>query len=211
MAGRGENAALRLCAIGAAATLALLLATPQALADDRRPALASDAPIWTDKPVRIDRKAQAYERIAVERHIAPWRIRVSPQVAVFDSSSFREDGRLYVLTGAVAVDPKRACRGTDRITACGLQARLYLKRLIAGRTLVCTEDSRLGTLSFVTCTLQDKDIAATLVEKGAAWAATAALKAKQDEAVHRGIGIWTDTQCRAAARCPPVQRRQAAR
>jgi len=202
MAGRRESGAGRRHAVGAAMLVVLLAAFP---------ALADDTPIWTDRPVRIDRRAQTYERIGVERRIAPLRIRVTPQVAVFDSSSFREGGRLYVLTGAVAVDPKRVCRGTSRITACGLQARLYLKRLIAGRTLVCTEDFRTGLLSFVTCALQDKDIAGTLVEKGAARAATAALKAKQDDAIRRGVGIWTDTQCRATGLCPPERRRQALR
>lgn len=211
MAGQAESGGGPGRAIGAAAMLAVLLAAFPAAADGLQPGLVSDPPIWTDRPVRIDRKTQTYERIAIGRRIAPMRIRLTPQVAVFDSGSFRDGGRLYVLTGAVAIDPKRICRGTASITACGLQARLYLKRLIAGRTLVCAEDFRAGLLSFVTCALQDKDIAGTLVEKGAAWAATAALKGKQDDAIRRGAGIWMDTECRAAARCPPERRRQAAR
>lgn len=212
MAGPREKGAGRRCAIGAAAALAVLLAAAGAMADGLPPGLVSDAPIWTEKPVRIDRRKQAYERIAVERRIMPARIRITPRVAVFDSSSFREGGHLYVLTGAVAVDPRRLCRGAGgRIAACGQQARLYLKRLITNRTLACAEDYRTGALSFVTCSLQDRDIAETLVGKGAAWAATAALRAKQDEAMRRGDGIWTDTECRAAGRCPPERRRRALR
>lgn len=173
------------------------------------PALHAEEPIWTDKPVRIDRKAQTYERVAVERRVAPLRLRITPYVTVFDSASFREGGRIYVLTGAVAVDPKRLCRGAGgRISACGQQARLYLKRLITNRSLACREDHRERAFSFVTCTLDDKDIATTLVEKGAAWAAIPALAARQADAVSRAAGIWTDAECRAAGRCLPQKRRR---
>lgn len=205
MARRTENGTGRR---SATAVLLTLLAASAAWAEGLQPGVPADAPIWTDRPVRIDRKAQAYERVVVERGPPSWRIRIASQVAVFDSGSFRQDGRVYVLTGAVAVDPKRLCRGEGHIAACGQQARLYLKRLITNRTLDCLEDYRAGDLSLVTCRLKDQDLAATLVEKGAAWAATAALAPLQAGAVERGAGIWTDTQCRASGRCLPEKRRR---
>ena len=191
----------------AAAIALLLLSAMPAAASGLQPGPVSGDPIWTDRPVRIDRKKQSYERIAVPRAVSPLRLTVTPQVAVFDSTSFRQNGRVYVLTGAVAVDPKKLCRGTGRIAACGQQARLYLKRLIANRALTCTEDYRAGALSLVTCSVQEKDLAETLVEKGAAWAAIPRLASKQRAAMAAPAGIWTDTQCRDAGRCLPERRR----
>lgn len=168
----------------------------------------SDDPIWTDKPVRIDRKTQSYERVKVDRKIPPVTLKPTTRVTVFDSSSFREGGHLYVLADAVAVNPKRLCRGDDgHIAACGQQARLFLKRLITNRALACREHFRAGDAVFVSCRAGESDLAETLVDKGAAWAATPRLAAAQQRAMAAKTGIWIDTGCRATGRCPPQERR----
>jgi endonuclease YncB( thermonuclease family) len=129
-------------------------------------------------------------------------------VTVFDSTSFAENGRLYVLADAVAVDPKQLCRGDDgRIAACGQQARLFLKRLIANRTLACHENFRAGSATFVTCNVGEMDLSRTLVSKGAAWAATPRLAAAQQIAIRQVAGIWIDTTCRMRGRCLVQKRR----
>jgi len=201
-----RKAAERWTRLGAAA-LVLLSALPAA-GGDLRPTLPADTPIWTDRPVRVDRKQQAYERLAVEPVMTPLRLSIGSRVTVFDSASFREKDRFHVLTGAVAVDPKRFCRGADgAIAVCGQQARLALRRLIANRTLICQEDVRIGAVSFLTCTVGGKDIAETLIAKGAAWAATPRYDAAQQEAMRAKAGIWIDDECRALGRCPPGGRR----
>jgi endonuclease YncB( thermonuclease family) len=186
----------------------LLLSIVAAEAAGLQPGPVSDDPIWTDKPVRIDRKTQDYERVKVERKVPPLTLKPTTRVTVFDSSSFQENGRLYVLTGAVAVNPKQLCRGDGgRIAACGQQARLFLKRLIAKRTLACREDFRMGHASFISCSVGEADLAETLVSRGAAWAATPHLDAAQQKAMAQTVGIWIDTQCRARGRCLPLKRR----
>ncbi len=168
----------------------------------------SDEPIWTDKPVRIDRKKQSLERVEVERKIIPLILRPTMRVKVFDSTSFEHDGRLYVLTDAVAVHPKKLCRGDDQhLVACGQQARIYFRRLIANRTLTCEQDFRFGAVSFLRCAVAKTDLAQTLVTKGAAWAATPWLAHQQQAAMHQRAGIWLDAECRALGHCPPPKRR----
>ncbi|MCT7666350.1 thermonuclease family protein [Shinella kummerowiae] len=186
----------------------LLLSWTAAQAAGLQSGPVSDDPIWTDKPVRIDRKTQGYERVKVERKILPLTLKPTTRVTVFDSSSFQEGGDLYVLADAVAVNPKRLCRGDDgHIAACGQQARLFLKRLITNHTLTCQDRFRAGQAVFVSCRAEDKDLAETLVSKGAAWAATPRLAAAQQQAMTRKAGIWIDTECRAVGHCPRQDRR----
>lgn len=193
---------------GSKARLSVLLLA--ALAIQGLPTTAwSDDPIWTDKPVRIDRSKQDYERVAVERRATPLGIRISSRVTVFDSTSFRENGRIHVLTAAVPVNPRRLCRSADgRIAACGQQARIHLRRLIANRTLQCTEDFRTGEVSFLSCDVGGRDLARSLVASGAAWTATPQLAAAQAEAMRQGLGIWIDAECRPLGRCPPEGQKQ---
>ena len=189
------------------ALVLLLLAAAPAAAAELSPAAASDDPLWTDKPVRIDRRKQNYERLAVEHVPIPLRIRVGSRITVFDSASFRAGDRLYVLTDAVGVDPKRFCRGEGgAIAVCGQKARLALRRLVANRTLSCEEDFRVGPASFLTCTAEGKDVAEALITGGAASAATAKRAAAQKEAMRRKAGIWIDAECRSLGRCPPARR-----
>ena len=170
--------------------------------------LSGEAPIWTDKPIRIDRDRQALERVAVERKTPPLVLQPSTRVKVPDSASFEDGGRLYLLTDAVAVHPRQLCRAADEsVIACGQQARIYFRRLIANRTFTCHEDLRIGPASLVTCAVAEADLAQTLVSKGAAWAATPRLESHQQAAMAAGTGIWLDADCRALKRCPPPKRR----
>lgn len=198
----------RMIARAGAALLLFSLDAAALQAAGLQPGLISNDPIWTDKPVRIDRKAQPYERVTVERKILPLTLHPTARVTVFDSASFQDGGRLYVLTDAVAVNPKQLCRGVSgHIAACGQQARLFLKRLIANRALACQENFHTGGASFITCNVGEADLAETLVSKGAAWAATPRMTAVQQNAMTQTLGIWIDAACRMRSRCPPPKRR----
>jgi len=192
----------------ATAFLLLIVAMTPAAAAELRPGIVSDDPIWTDKPVHVDRQKQSFERIAVARMVVPLRIHPGSRAIVLDSTSFQTDGRLYVLTDAIAVDAKRFCRSeTGAVSVCGQQARVSLRRLITNRTLFCEEDFRAGRATFLTCAVGGKDVAGALVASGAAWAATPRLMPLQQEAIRQKVGIWADPQCRSLGRCPPIKRR----
>lgn len=203
-----ETARIRIRHALGATLLCLAASTPLSAAGLQSSGDLSDTPIWTDKPVRVDRKKQSLERVEIERKIVPLTLKPNTRVKVFDSTSFEENGRLYVLTDAVAVSPKRLCRGDDQSrVACGQQARIYFRRLIANRTLTCEQDFRFGAVSFVRCAVAETDLAQTLVTKGAAWAATPRLASQQRAAMAQRIGIWLDAECRTLGRCPPPKQR----
>ena len=204
IAARGN---VRIARAVATALLCLTSALP-AHAAGLEAGILSDEPIWTDKPVRVDRKTQALERVAVERKTPSLTLQPTTRVKVPDSASFEQDGRFYILTDAVAVHSKQLCRGADQgLVACGQQARIYFRRLIANKTLTCRENFRIGPASFVTCAVAGADLAETLVSKGAARAATPRLAERQKAAMTAGIGIWIDADCRRDGRCPPPKRR----
>lgn len=201
--GKVKVAGWRIGCVAATLTLMLLPALP-ARATELHPGVTTSDPVWTDRPVRIDRRKQTYERLAVAAIPIPWRIRVTSRATVFDSGSFSEGGRFYVLTDIVPVDPSRVCRDAPgTIAICGQQARIALRRRIANRTVSCLEDSRSGRLSFVTCRLDGKDLAEALVAAGAGWAGTSRLQAAEEKAVQQKLGIWRDAECRQFRRCPP--------
>lgn len=201
--GKRKVAGWRSGCFAAALTLMLLPALP-ANATELHPGVTTSDPVWTDRPVRIDRRKQGYERLAVAAIPIPWRIRVTSRATVFDSGSFAEGGRVYVLTDVVPVDPGRVCRdASGTIAICGQQAQVALRRRIANRTLSCLEDFHSGRVSFVTCRLDGKDLAETLVADGAGWAGTSRLHAAEEKAMQQKLGIWRDTECRPLRRCPP--------
>lgn len=205
---RADGQRGRVLARAAAALLLLSLGATTLHAAGLQPGLISNDPIWTDKPVRVDRKTQDYERVVVENKIPPLTLRPTARVTVFDSTSFQDGGRLYVLTDAIAVSPRQLCRGdSGHIAACGQQARLFFKRLIANRSLICQENFRAGAAAFITCNIGEADLAETLVSKGAAWAATPRMAGVQQGAMAQTRGIWIDAECRLRGRCLPPKRR----
>lgn len=200
---RGNAAGGRAGCFAAALVLLLLPVLPAKATELRSDTTTSD-PVWTDRPVRIDRRKQTYERLSVAAIPTPLRIRVTSRAAVFDSGTFAEGGRVYVLTDIVPVEPDRVCRGpSGTIAICGQQARIALRRHIANRTLHCLEDFHGGRAFFVTCKLDGKDLAETLVAAGAGWAATPRLHAAEEKAMQQKLGIWRDPECRPLRRCPP--------
>jgi len=190
-----------------AALLILALLAPRSQAEGLRPGLVSSDPLWTDRPVRIDPRKQAFERIEGEQKVRRFILRPTNRVQTFDSASFRDAGHLYVLSDVVAADPRQLCRrdGGSPV-ACGQQARLFLRRLIMNRALRCLEDFRLGTVVFVTCAIGEVDLAETIVAKGAGWAARPRLAARQQEAIASKAGLWIDAECRAEGRCKARRR-----
>ncbi|HSX74554.1 MAG TPA: hypothetical protein VLG73_10170 [Shinella sp.] len=93
-----------------AALLVLALLAPRSQAEGLRPGLVSSDPLWTDRPVRIDPRKQAFERIEGEQKVRRFILRLTNRVQTFDSASFRDAGHLYVLSDVVAADPRQLCR-----------------------------------------------------------------------------------------------------
>ncbi|MDX3927615.1 MAG: thermonuclease family protein [Shinella sp.] len=153
--------------------------------------------------MRIDRAKQDFERIRTEPRTLPLRIKVSARAKILDGTSFEQSGAIYVLAEAIAPGANRLCRAPDgERTACGLRARVALKRLVSNRTLDCKELTSFARVRLVSCSVQEKDLAKTLVRAGLAWSATADLFSEQQEAMSTRSGIWIDAGCVALRRCP---------
>ncbi|MBW8285293.1 MAG: hypothetical protein K0M55_17010 [Rhizobium sp.] len=167
------------------------------------PYAGSQEPIWTDRPVRVDRAEQRYERVAGLFDPFVTKLRIKPQAQAFDGGSFRQDGSIYIIADVVAPDPKRICHADDgQISACGSKARAFLKSLINRRYLECRAWSVALRTWMIDCRIGHTRIAETLVASGYVRAARDAdLMAVEQDAMRRRAGLWADAGCRLSRRC----------
>ncbi|SSC67066.1 hypothetical protein [Ciceribacter selenitireducens] len=167
------------------------------------PYAGSQDPIWTDRPVRVDREGQAYERIPGLIDPFVTKFRIKPQAQAFDGGSFRQDGIIFIIADVVAPDPKRICHADDgSIRACGSQSRAFLKSLINRRYLECRSWPIVLDTRMIDCRIGQYRIAETLVASGYVRAARdAGLVAVEQDAMRRRAGLWADAGCRLSQRC----------
>lgn len=167
------------------------------------PYAGSQEPIWTDRPVRVDRAAQRYERIPGVFDPFVTKIRIKPQAQAFDGGSFRQDGAIFIVADVVAPDPKRICHADNgSIRACGSQSRAFLKSLINRRYLECRAWPIALRTMMIDCRIGQYRVAETLVASGYVRAARdAGLITVELDAKRRRAGLWADAGCRLSERC----------
>lgn len=167
------------------------------------PYAGSQDPIWTDRPVRVDREGQTYERIPGLFDPFVTKLRIKPQAQAFDGGSFRQDGVIFIIADVVAPDPKRICHADDgSIRACGSQSRAFLKSLINRRYLECRAWSIALDTRMIDCRIGQYRVAETLVASGYVRAARdAGLVVMEQDAMRRRAGLWADAGCRLSQRC----------
>lgn len=179
------------CLIGMLAGSASLAQIQQGPLWDKAP-----NPIWTEHPVRVDRKKQDFERIAGPVDHLGVLIKVPRNVRVNDSATFSIGGSHYVIKAALPIPPRKLCRNLrGHIVACGQQARAYLRKLIQGRTLRCYQEFLAQQAWMVDCHLGGRALAQTLVSAGAAFAATASMLELERTSQMMEKGIWSDANC----------------
>lgn len=163
----------------------------------------SEPPLWTSKPVRIDRARQNYERVAgfFDPYVTQMRIRSS--AIVEDGVSFRHDGELFILSDVVGPAPMRLCRQDDgRRFACGGQARALLKKTIAGRYLECITRPLARRTKLADCRIGQRHLSEILVEAGYARATSGGkLTDLGARAKKSRMGFWADPACRLSDGC----------
>ena len=115
--------------------------------------------MWTQKPVRVDPNAQDLPRLEAILRIKefPKVLQVSRFVRVIDSTTFLVDKKHYRLAHIRPIPPKQLCIDLQaRRWACGVRARVALRRLIAGRIFLCRKFDPNGRLTVeVDCRLTD--------------------------------------------------------
>ena len=125
--------------------------------------------IWTDRPVRINRETQTFERLpdrqvssaAVE---AEKKLHFTPDMRVADSANFANGGRSYRLEGITGLPPNTICRRPDgRRWACGVRGRATLRAMILRRTTRCSEVDADADPVRIRCSMAGKDLSAYLI------------------------------------------------
>lgn len=167
------------------------------------PYAGSQESIWTDRPVRVDRAGQQYERVPGLFDAFVTKIRIKPQAQAVDGGSFRQDGMIFIIADVVAPDPKRICHADDgSIRACGSQSRAFLKSLINRRFLECRAWSIALQTWMIDCRIGQYRVAETLVASGYVRVARdAGLITVEQDAMRRRAGLWADAGCRLSQRC----------
>lgn len=183
---------------------AFLLLFVQAAAAVQMPALSgADVPIWTDRPVKVDRAKQTYERIPGFSDLYTTKFRVPKNVRVHDAASFTVDDRFYIVANVIPIDPRKLCHKDDgAIFACGMQSRASLKKLINGRYLECSATSVALKINLLDCRIGLDSVAETIVSSGFGRSAvTGHLLDLQTLAMDSSRGIWADPRCRLSGVC----------
>ncbi len=164
----------------------------------------SDGPVWTDRPVRIDRDSQNFERIGPAPAAAPapaeadrftLRFTSRSAVTVLDSVTFEAQGIRYRLSGLEPVDANRICRrGTGERWACGLRARASLSGLLRSEGVRCAPAGRVDDVEVVECRRLGRDVGEVQVRGGHALVADGGPYAEKEAAAKAASeGVWGDT------------------
>ena len=162
---------------------------------------AGDERLWTDRPVRIDRALQTYERLPPRNHYPrlPDRIVIGERPDVLDGASFRVDGEIYLFRHISAPPPMALCMGQGgRRWTCGRQSMLQLRMTLVGQTLRCAAQPVANGVSLVDCRSASGDPELIQVTQGLVIAnSDRALLEKQDQLRLTHKGLWANDDCRA--------------
>lgn len=161
----------------------------------------SDDALWTQKPVRIDRSKQHFERLPAVQHEIDTRswIIVPDRIKVLDSTSFSFGGRTYRIGGVHAVPMKRLCRDKDAGRwACGRMATIFLGNLVRSKHLLChAAPGRIETV-LSDCQLGSRDPADEILAAGFGRADdTGKLQEAEQAAQAKQAGLWRNPACLA--------------
>lgn len=161
---------------------------------------SDDEMIWTDRPVRIDRSSQNYERVAPRETVLPmpYTLRMGTRPDVPDGGSFRLNGTLYILRNIVTPPLEAICEGEGgRRWTCGRHAAYQLRSLLFRRTLKCALLPLARDVKLAQCRSSVADPELTLINKGLAVALSGVeLASQQEQAKRQRIGIWDNVDCR---------------
>ena len=100
-------------------------------------ALGEEIP-WTDRPVRINREQQKFERLPAAEpdsaRTSELALPIAKTVRVLDAANFISGGRAYRIEGLKGLQPNQICRDElNRKWACGARSRATLRSMLVKR------------------------------------------------------------------------------
>lgn len=159
---------------------------------------------WTDRPVRVDRSAQDYERLPrLTLGLEGGQIIRFPfRLDMHDSASFAADGKEYVLTDLMPVARDRLCTTLQGMRwPCGRNAAIYVNNLFRGRSVTCKSEQLQGRIGLSQCRTPSLHFSYDIVAKGFAFPSGDGTDLEQALAAAklRRQGIWQDRGCDLSA------------
>ena len=157
-------------------------------------------PLWTEKPTRVDRAQQHYERlpaVKIARDSRTWLV-VPDRIKVIDSTSFAVGEAVYQIADLKPVKSKRICKAVEGGRwPCGRMASIFLGNLVRGKRLLCDIEQTGKKLVLSHCVIGTRDIGQAIIANGyAAAAKDEALLAVQTEAQKaKRKGLWRNPEC----------------
>lgn len=133
--------------------------------------------LWTDRPVRVDRDRQQFERIPAKTAAAPTSapqvhyVEIGRDLKVVDAANFSTSGIAYRVVGIAGLKPNEICRDMlGRRWACGVRSRATLRSLLQRRHLAakCTVERADASPVEVACIYSNQNLADYLVARGLA-------------------------------------------
>lgn len=133
--------------------------------------------LWTDRPVRVDRNRQQFERIPAETGTASATapqvhyIEIGRDLKVVDAANFSTSGIVYRVVGIAGLKPNEICRDErGHRWACGVRSRATLRSLLQRRNLAarCTVEKADASPVEVACIYSNQNLADYLVARGLA-------------------------------------------
>lgn len=160
---------------------------------------AEEELLWTQKPVRIDRSRQTYERLParpVEIDQRVW-LKVAPMITVHDAGSFTFGGRLYRIEAVTPVARQRVCRAGDGSRwSCGRMAAIFLGNLVRNKRMLCDAIISRPKVNLLRgCRIGNRDIAHEIVANGHGYSGAPALAESLRATQLRKAGIWKNPAC----------------
>lgn len=133
--------------------------------------------LWTDRPVRVDRGRQQFERIPAKTADAPASavqvhyIEIGRDLKVVDAANFSTTGIAYRIVGITGLKPNEICRDMlGRRWACGVRSRATLRSLLQRRNLAarCAVEKADASPIEVACIYLNQNLTDYLVARGLA-------------------------------------------
>lgn len=155
--------------------------------------------LWTDRPVKVDRGKQTFERlpslVVIDTHKAG--LDVPQFFKMIDSATFAFANQAYRIRNILPIRSGRICKASDgHRWACGRMSMVFLGRMIRGRRLYCDTPTPEGNLLLIDCKIGNRNIAEEIIARGFGHATgNETLIEIERKAIAAKAGIWENEAC----------------
>jgi endonuclease YncB( thermonuclease family) len=160
---------------------------------------AGDDVPWTERPVKVDRSKQTYQRLPSSQQPTDTRIWLSvpDRIRLIDSASFSIGSKVYRIGGIHPVAVTRFCKDPEAGRwSCGRLAGVLLGNLVRSTRLLCEVAPSASETVLRRCRSGTKDVAREIVAAGFGRAdGDSTLTGVEALARSNKAGLWRNPAC----------------